>query len=228
MNTAPSLPPCPTTQTPHASIVLIYDSFETAVRGKAFCDKLAAKLEIQTDLGEALWRTELLAIPEIRQEAARAALAADYVVLALHGDEALSTGLDHWLAAWMPRARDREISLVVLFDPARARREPTSHILSFLRIAAFASGVHFFAHTTLLGGETGGVGTAVAGTAGHGRGNGGRCEAETAAGPVTPAPAAVPLQPSPARTGKRRSKARSDGLTHVSDSECDTIKFDAW
>ena len=143
----------PPVRTPHASIVLIYDSFDTAVRGKAFCDELARKLEVRTDLGQSLWRSQLLAIPEIRQEAARTALAADFVVLSLRGDEALSTVLDRWFGEWMPHARDRDLTLVILFDPATALREPTNRFLSYLRTAAFAAGVHFFAHTAILGGE---------------------------------------------------------------------------
>ncbi len=143
--------------TPPARFVLIYDRFDTAVRGKVFCDQLAGKLDAPTDLGESLWRSDLLNIPEIRQEAARAALAADFVVLSLRGDEPLSTTLYRWFGEWMPHAHDRDLTCIVLFDPVAAQREATNHVLSFLREAARASDVHFFAHTTITDGETVGV-----------------------------------------------------------------------
>jgi len=139
---------------PQASIVLIYDSFATALRGRAFCEQLAAELEVRTDLSESLWRSDLLAITAIRQQVARAALAADFVVLSLGGDEELSDALDRWFAEWMPYARDRDLTLAILFDPVTAQRDPTNHFLGYVRTAAFAAGVHFFAHTAIMGRET--------------------------------------------------------------------------
>ena len=151
----PKLSLCPRAShevtTADASIVLIYDSFATALRGKAFCEQLSEKLEVRTDLGESLWRSDLLAIAAIRHEGACAALAADFVVLSLRGDEELSDALDHWFAEWMPYVGDREPTLVVLFDPATAQRDPTNHFVSYARTAAFVAGVHFFAHTAILG-----------------------------------------------------------------------------
>ena len=205
MDTALSLRPYAAhpVRTPHASIVLIYDSFDTAVRGKAFCDLLAERLEVRTDLGQSLWRSQLLAIPEIRQEVARAALAADFVVLSLRGDEALSTVLDRWFGEWMPHARDRDLTLVILFDPATAQREPTNHFLSYLRTAAFAAGVHFFAHTAIMGGETAGV-------------------------PVSREGLAGAQELSPERLKVRRPKSRRlNGLSCLSNSVRDGIRIDA-
>ena len=54
----------------------------------------------------------------------------------------------------MPYVRDRDLTLAILFDPATAQRDPTNHFLSYARTAAFVAGVHFFAHTAILGGET--------------------------------------------------------------------------
>ena len=156
MNNALLFPP-PATRPgtmPHASAVLIYDSFTTAVRGKAFCDQLAGKLQVRCRLDESLWRSDLLGIPAIRQEAARAALSSDFIVIALGGDAELPDGLDRWCGEWMPRAAARDITLVLLFDPATAKHIATDHIRSYLRKAAFAAGVHFFAHTTILPDET--------------------------------------------------------------------------
>ena len=156
MNSQLSLCPCASHEvtTGDASIVLIYDNFATALRGRAFCERLSERLEVRTDLGESLWRCDLLAIAAIRHEGACDALAADFVVLSLRGDEELSDALDRWFAEWMPYVRDREPTLVVLFDPATAQRDPTNHFLCYARTAAFVAGVHFFAHTAILGGET--------------------------------------------------------------------------
>ena len=134
---------------PRARVVLIYDSFATAVRGKAFCEQLGGPLRVRCKLEESLWRSDLLNIPAIRQEAARAALSADFVVIALNGSEEFPHGLDRWFGEWMPHTAGRDITLVLLFDPATAQRGATEHIRTYLRKAAFAAGVHFFAHTTV-------------------------------------------------------------------------------
>ena len=168
---------------PPTSIVLIYDSFATALRGKAFCEQLSEKLEVRTDLGESLWRSDILAIAAIRREVARAALAADFVVLSLGGDEELSDALDRWFAAWMPYARDRALTLAILFDPDTAQRDPTNHFLVYARTAAFAAGVHFFAHTAFTGDEMAG-------------------------GPVSREPAAAADKRSPERPKMHRLKYR--------------------
>ena len=108
--------------TADAGIVLIYDTFATAQRGSAFCEQVSQCPKIRSDFGESLWRSDRLAIAAIaaiaaiRHKGARAALADDFVVLSLRGDEELSDALDRWFAEWMPYARDRELTLVALID----------------------------------------------------------------------------------------------------------------
>ena len=162
MNTALLLPPAPVDTVPqfptlavrpavvpHAHVVLLYETFATAVRGKAFCDQLLDELGVRCDFDEALWRTDLLAVPAVRHEVARAALKADFVVLSLRGDADLPGAIEQWCAQWMPQARDRDITFIVVFDVATAQRFPMENVRSHLRKAAFAAGVHFFAHAVL-------------------------------------------------------------------------------
>ena len=166
MNSPSLLPPAPADSVPrfpepaarpvampYASIVLLYESFATAVRGKAFCDQLLGELGVHCDFDESLWRADLLASPAIRHEVARSALKADFVVLSLRGDAELPVAIEHWCAQWMPQARERDITFIVVFDPATAQRVPMENVRSHLRKAAFAAGVHFFAHAVLAGGD---------------------------------------------------------------------------
>ena len=157
VDAAPQLPALATRPTgvPHARVVLLYETFATAVRGKAFCDQLLDELGVRCDFDEALWRTDLLAVPAVRQEVARAALKADFVVLSLRGDADLPGAIEQWCAQWMPQARDRDITFIAVFDPATAQRLAMENVRSHLRKAAFAAGVHFFAHAVLPGGGDG-------------------------------------------------------------------------
>lgn len=135
----------PSAATERANFVLLYDSFSTALRGKAFCDQLSSELGVRFSLDESLWRSDLLAIPMVCREAAAATLEAEFVILSLRGDADLSEGLDRWCGEWMPRARQRDITFVVLFDPATAARTPMESVRCYLRKAACAAGIHFFA-----------------------------------------------------------------------------------
>ena len=144
-------------EAPHADIVVVYDSFASGIRGKGFCDQLVEKLGVRTELHESLWRSDLLAGAGIRREVAAAALGADFVVLSLRGDGELSEAFESWCGEWMPRARGRDITLVVLFDPATVRRLAMESVRCYLRKAAFAAGVHFFAHTVAQNGNGAGA-----------------------------------------------------------------------
>ncbi len=126
-------------------IAIVYDNMDCGVRAKGFCDQLCAQSEAHTDLRESLWRSDLLGMPDIQKEAAEAALSSDVVVLSLRGDRSISDAFECWLGKWMRRATGRNITLVALFDPATALRMPMDHIRCYLRKAAFASGLHFFA-----------------------------------------------------------------------------------
>ena len=126
-------------------ISIVYDTLVCGVRAKGFCDQLCAQSEAHTDLRESLWRSDLLELPDIQKEAAEAALNSDVVVLSLRGDMGISDAFDRWLGSWMRRATGRNITLVALFDPATALRMPMDNIRCYLRKAAFASGLHFFA-----------------------------------------------------------------------------------
>ena len=95
---------------------------------------------------QALWRSDVLGMPGVRTEALRAALAAEYVVLSLRGDGPLPAPVERWLEKWMPLAAGRGSKLIALFDHATAQPPAMATARNFLRRAAFAAGVTFFAH----------------------------------------------------------------------------------
>ena len=132
-------------RTAPARTVVVYDSLASGVRGKGFCDQLVAHPDLRAARRESLWHRDLLGAPGIGRAAARAALRAEFVVLALRGDEDISAGFEGWFRRWMPRARGRAITLIALFDQAAARPLPMAHMRSSLGKAAGAAGLHFFA-----------------------------------------------------------------------------------
>lgn len=125
---------------------IVYEGFDTGVRAKAFCHRLATRLNARWTSDQALWRSDVLGMPGVRTEALRAALAAEYVVLSLRGDGPLPAEVERWLEKWMPLATGRGSKLIALFDQTTALPSAMDTSRNFLRRAAFAAGVTFFAH----------------------------------------------------------------------------------
>lgn len=134
----------PSPQEPGAavgSVVVIYDAFENALHGQAFCEELAGRFGDGESFEEFFWPTHGLEDAAICHEAAEAARQADFVVVALQADAAVGHALAGWLREWMPAAAARDITLVVLQDPPTAARAPVESVLDFIRATAHRAGL---------------------------------------------------------------------------------------
>lgn len=116
--------------------MVIYDTFESALHGQAFCERLAERFGADAgSLEELFWPAHALEEDEDCHEAAEAASAADYVVVALRAGAAVPDGVADWLRAWMPASAQHDITLVVLQDA------PEESVLHFLQTTARELGV---------------------------------------------------------------------------------------
>lgn len=138
---SPEVPGAAAARAALGSVVVIYDAFENALHGQAFCEDLAGRLGDGEAFEEFFWPTHALEDAAICHEAAEAARQADFVVVALQADAAVGAALAEWLREWMPAAAARDITLVVLQDPPTAARAPVESVLDFLRATARAAGV---------------------------------------------------------------------------------------
>lgn len=130
-----------TSRMPTLRVVVIYDAFESALHGQAFCEQLAQRFGDGDVVDEYFRPLHALDDAAICKEAAAAARAADFVVVALSADAAVDEALAGWLRAWMPAAAERDITLVVLQDPPAAPRSASGGVLDFLRTTARGVGV---------------------------------------------------------------------------------------
>lgn len=64
-----------------------------------------------------MWKFELLERPRLREQAAREAVEADWIIVAFANNSAPSTGLKHWLDSWEANASGKRQSLVALCVP---------------------------------------------------------------------------------------------------------------
>ncbi|MCE9612025.1 MAG: response regulator [Chthoniobacter sp.] len=118
------------------SVVVIYDTFASALHGQAFCACLAERFGVEDgSLEELYWPAHALEDGANCHEAAEGASAADYVVVALRAGVAVPEGMANWLREWMPAAARRDITLVVLQDAS------DEGVLDFMQTTARELGV---------------------------------------------------------------------------------------
>jgi len=129
-------------------IVIIYEDRATGLRAKRFADMLAASLGSECDCGMALWRSELIELPELAHEIARDAAASEFVIVSLRSDTSLSIATKDLLESWLALAAGGPSSLIALFDPVRTLVRFAESARFYLRQVATDAGVAFFGDFT--------------------------------------------------------------------------------
>lgn len=99
-------------------IVLVYEDFEMAIHGKHAHDIFAREVaggDGHTDL--AMWRFNLLQLPEMAALATHHAARADVVIVAPRNLNQLPPAVKEWLERWPPDRSAEGGALVILFHP---------------------------------------------------------------------------------------------------------------
>lgn len=102
-------------------IVLVYEDFDMALRGKCACDIFAREIagnDDRTDL--AVWRFDMLGVPDVAHRAGRRAARADAVIVAPRDWNNLPDTVKAWLEKWPPGRVTDGGAFVVLFHPTAA------------------------------------------------------------------------------------------------------------
>jgi hypothetical protein len=92
-----------------------------------------------------LWSFPVLAIPEMRNLAVSAAAAADMVILAVSGKDALPTAIKDWVEMWVWLIEDTHPALVALFERPDGATDSTR---SYLRSVTAGKHLDFFPDCT--------------------------------------------------------------------------------
>lgn len=130
---------------PAIEVLLVYEDFGTALRAQHSLDLLPRPLLTEAGLNTKLWRLDLFRVPLLREQAALEAVAADLIIVSLHGREELPADACEWLNRWLDKKEDRPYALAVLLDPEPANAGPDHPVLAYMRgIAAIAAADLFF------------------------------------------------------------------------------------
>jgi hypothetical protein len=139
--------PQPVADSTAIKAAILYDEFASGVRAKGFAERLAKSIGRGCRLFESLWRHDLLDSPRMAAVAALDASDFDYLIVSLHGGQALSYAVRQWINVQLDGAGERGAGVILLsgFDQAAPRALDGAH--RQLRDVCDANGVAFFCHT---------------------------------------------------------------------------------
>lgn len=127
---------------PTFNVVIAYEDFEMGKHAKKTYDYLAEHLGYDCQFGNQMWKFDVLAVPKLREMAAKDAAAADIIIVAAHGASELSEEVKKWIEMWLAE-KGNAIALVALFDCLSAAQE--NPIRDYLADVARRGHMEFFA-----------------------------------------------------------------------------------
>ena len=121
--------------TPPLEVLTLYEDFATGMRAASCVDRVRELCGGGTEIHLTLLRRDLLTGPEAGEEAANNGLAAQAVLLSLHGDQPLEVAIERWLIEWISQHASGPRVLAVLFDADRRGAGVVNETLSRLAVA---------------------------------------------------------------------------------------------
>lgn len=125
---------------PVLDVLLLYEDLGTALRAKHSLDLLPAPFITEAGLRTNLWRLDLLGEHLLAEQAALEAVAADMIILSLHGRNELRAEARDWLSRWLDHKEARPYALAVLLDPEPAHPGSDNPVVTYLK--QFAEAAH--------------------------------------------------------------------------------------
>jgi hypothetical protein len=129
-----------TAENPNLSVAIIYEDFEAGKHARKTYDYLVQVLGHDMHLTSSMWKFDVLAIPKLREIAAKDAAMGDIVIIASHGGDTLPKHVQLWADQWLA-CRGHSSALVALFDCSKERAMP---IRTFLETLAQRGQLEFF------------------------------------------------------------------------------------
>jgi hypothetical protein len=123
------------------NVVIAYEDFETGKHGKKTYDFLVQNLGEECRFDNQMWKFDVLAVPKLREMAAKDAVAADIIIISAHGQSELPMEVKSWMELWLSE-KTNAIAIVGLFD-LEAYEDNAAR--TYLAEVAQRAGIEFFA-----------------------------------------------------------------------------------
>ena len=118
------------------SVAVVYADTAARERGISLCHHLVREFWAEIDFEFSWWRFRYLTDPDLAEAAARAAAAADMVILSARAREDLPQHVKDWFDLWLPAGQTRDGVLIVLTDTRNEAELSLSPSVSFAEQAA--------------------------------------------------------------------------------------------
>jgi len=107
------------------NVVIAYEDLETGKRAMKTYENMVQQLGEQCLFANQMWKFDVLAVPKLKDIAAKDAAAAEIIIISAHGGRDLPGDVKTWIQMWLSYKTEAS-ALVALFDsdnnfnPARA------------------------------------------------------------------------------------------------------------
>ena len=128
-------------------VVIVYDDAPAGKYALHTLEGVTHQLSGSIALYPSLWRFDLLEDPDWRAVATAEAVQAGLVVISTSSKAELPTAVRDWVQGWLGQSRGTDAALAALLGPADDPDAADSPRIQFLRSAAEAAGLGFFAPT---------------------------------------------------------------------------------
>ena len=126
-------------------VVVVYDDAPAGKRALHTLEGVTHQSNGSIALHPSLWRFDLLEDPDWRAVAAAEAVQAGLVVIAASSKDELPPAVQHWVQGWLGQSRGTAAALAALLGPPDDPDAADSPRIQFLKSAAEATGLGFFA-----------------------------------------------------------------------------------
>ena len=131
------------------NVVIAYEDLETGKRAMKTYDYLVEHLGDQCLFANQMWKFDVLAVPKLKDIAARDAAAADIIIVSAHEGNELSDEVKGWIDQWL-KYKTRASALVGLFGAESV----DSPVRDYLASIAKRAKIEFFCQPGLWPGRT--------------------------------------------------------------------------
>lgn len=144
----PSLGPSDLDVNSALNVVIAYEDLETGKRAMKTYEYMVEQLGAQCLFSNQMWKFDVLAVPKLREIAAKDAAAAELILISAHEGKQLPREVKAWIDLWLSY-NTQASALVGLFG----RESVETPVRSYLAGVARRAGIEFFAQPGIWPGK---------------------------------------------------------------------------
>jgi hypothetical protein len=125
-------------------VVVAYEDFDTGTRAMEMSERLAFRLKPRFEINSSAWKFEMLAHPQLRNQAVTETSEADMIIVSAHDSTEVPAYVKNWMEGWLTQKRGDQSALVALLDQAEHIVDEVSPLRAYLRQMAERGCIDFF------------------------------------------------------------------------------------